>query len=146
MKIEVYNNQSEVDFSDVVLQKFERLGNAVLPLAIGFKANDGGVIDSLDAIEISIVSDEVIDQVHRDFMEIEGATDVITFAHGEIVISAEYAQSLAKEFSHSTEKELFLYIIHGLLHLAGHEDHEEEQKSTMEAIQFQLLEQFWEEG
>jgi ssRNA-specific RNase YbeY (16S rRNA maturation enzyme) len=36
-----------------------------------------------------------------------------------------------------------LYIIHGLLHLAGHEDADPKERKVMEVIQVQILEQVW---
>lgn len=61
-------------------------------------------------------------RVHRDFLGLPGPTDVITFPYGEILVCAPVAASRAREFSHSVTAELALYIIHGLLHLAGHDD------------------------
>jgi len=144
VNLEVYNNQSEVNISDALLEKYRDLGNLVLPMALDSPANGGGVLSDLEEVEISIVSDEVIAQVHVDFMDIPGATDVITFAHGEIVISAETAQEYGAEFGNSFEKELMLYMIHGLLHLAGHEDADPEERRVMEDIQTRILEQVWE--
>lgn len=139
----VYNHQNEEAISYEWLEKFSRFGNLALPLVLQHPAHGGGVLAKLDEVEISIVSDEVIAQVHQDFMGISGATDVITFAHGEIVISAETACTYAQEFGNSFEKELMLYIIHGLLHLAGHEDSIQQEREAMEAIQTQILEQVW---
>ena len=133
-----------MNISDALLEKYRDLGNLVLPMALDSPANDGGVLSDLEEVEISIVSDEVIAQVHVDFMDIPGATDVITFAHGEIVISAETAQEYGAEFGNSFEKELMLYMIHGLLHLAGHEDADPEERRVMEEIQTRILEQVWE--
>src|SRR5688500_19407761 len=73
-------------------------------------------------VEVAIVSDEVISRVHEEFMGIPGATDVITFDHGEIVISAETAEVYAREHGHGVDQELALYIVHGLLHLNGYDD------------------------
>ena len=55
-------------------------------------------------------------------MSVDGPTDVITFRHGEIVISVETAERQAKEYSTSFDRELRLYFVHGLLHLVGLED------------------------
>jgi probable rRNA maturation factor len=141
--LEVYNNQTEEAISDDLLEKFLCCGNLALPLALQHPAHGGGVLADLDDVEISIVSDEVIAQVHQDFMGIPGATDVITFEHGEIVISAETARAYAACYENSFEKELMLYIIHGLLHLAGHEDADPKEREVMEVIQIQILEQVW---
>ena len=143
--LEVYNNQEEEFISDDLLEKFSRLGNIAVPLALENPSNGGGVLNQIEQVEISIVSDEVIAQVHVDFMDIPGATDVITFAHGEIVISAETARSYGEEYGNSFERELMLYIIHGLLHLAGHEDEDPLERESMEKIQLLILEQVWED-
>jgi len=138
--VEVYNHQDAVALSDRTLMNFEDLANQILPQAMSNPANGGGVLMDLETVEISIVDDAKIAQVHADFMDIPGATDVITFAHGEIVISSETARAQAKDFGHSTEREIVLYIVHGLLHLSGHEDAEEGERKAMEEIQFQILE------
>lgn len=144
--LEVYNNQHAIDIEDSVLEKFEQLGNLILADVLKYPANGGGVLGSLEVIEISIVDDATIAQVHMDFMDIPGATDVITFGHGEIVLSSETATLLASEYAHSAECEMFLYIIHGLLHLVGHEDALAEERKVMESIQFSLLEKYWKEA
>ena len=61
-------------------------------------------------------------RVHREFLSIAGATDVITFPYGEILVCASIAAARAEEFQHSPTDEIALYIIHGLLHLAGYDD------------------------
>lgn len=144
-QVEVYDNQSALIFSETEIAAFTQAANLALPLALEHPANGGGVLPDLDWVEISIVDDPTIAQVHQDFMDIPGATDVITFAHGEIVISSETAQSYADEYEHSLKKELTLYIIHGLLHLSGHEDADPEEREAMEKIQFSILDQVFEE-
>jgi probable rRNA maturation factor len=114
-----------------------------LPLVLANPAHGGGVLASLEFVEFSIVDNETIAQVHQDFMGIDGATDVITFAHGEIVISIETAIRYAKNYHQSFEKELTLYIVHGLLHLCGHEDAIEAEREAMEKIQSKILDQIW---
>jgi len=143
--LEVYNNQEVESISEALLEKLSCLGNVAVPLAMQNPSNGGGVLAELEEVEISIVSDEVIAQVHVDFMDIPGATDVITFSHGEIVISAETARSYGGEYGNSFERELMLYIIHGLLHLAGHEDEDVLERENMEKIQTFILEQVWED-
>ena len=141
--VEVYNNQEAVALSDALLGKLEEAAQLALPLALEHSAHDGGVLPRLDLVEVSIVDDPTIDQVHRDFMDIPGATDVITFAHGEIVLSVETAQAYAKEYGNSFERELMLYIVHGLLHLSGHEDAIASEREAMEKVQFEILEKVW---
>lgn len=81
-------------------------------------------------ISIAIVDDAAIHQINRDFLQHDFATDVITFAlgdeggslEGEIVVSAETARTVALGHGVETADELLLYVIHGALHLAGHDD------------------------
>ena len=75
-----------------------------------------------EEINVIFVSDARIAAIHRQYMSVEGPTDVITFGHGEIVISVETAERQAKTFASSFDHELRLYCVHGLLHLAGFDD------------------------
>ena len=143
LECEVYNHQEAVTISDEQLDLFTTLANKALPLVLEHPAHNGGVCNSLEIIEVSIVDDETIAQVHVDFMDIPGATDVITFSHGEIVVSSQTAEKLGSEYGHSTERELFLYMIHGLLHLCGHEDEDPSERAVMEEIQFTILDQLF---
>jgi probable rRNA maturation factor len=143
MELEVYNNQDAIRLKPRLLQKWQEKANLALPLALAHQAHDGGVLPTLDLIEVSIVDDKTIAEVHTEFMQILGATDVITFSHGEIVVSIETAITYAQDYGHGFEKELMLYIVHGLLHLSGHEDSLEEERLAMEAIQSKILNQIW---
>jgi probable rRNA maturation factor len=75
-----------------------------------------------EEISVVFVSDARMAAIHRDFLSVDGPTDVITFRHGEIIISVETAERQAKKFSTSYSRELRLYFVHGLLHLAGLDD------------------------
>ena len=86
-------------------------------------------------------ADRVIARVHWDFMRVPGATDVITFEHGEIVMSAETAARFAGEHGHSVEEELALYTVHGLLHLNGFDDATSREAARMKRIQARVLKQ-----
>ncbi|MBV8968396.1 MAG: rRNA maturation RNase YbeY [Verrucomicrobia bacterium] len=91
-------------------------------------------------ISVVLVSDRRIAQVHQDYMQVSGPTDVITFAHGDLVISLETARRQAAEFGSSIEREVGLYLLHGLLHLVGFDDHSPEDVAVMSKLQEQLLE------
>ena len=60
----------------------------------------------LEAVEISTVSDESIAHVHREFMGDPSPTDVITFHHGEIIVSLDTAQRQAAENGEPYEREV----------------------------------------
>ena len=76
----------------------------------------------LGEVNVILVSDKSIAEIHKEFMNEPGPTDVITFQHGEIVISAQTAKRQARRFGSTLGHELRLYIVHGLLHLHGFDD------------------------
>jgi len=69
-------------------------------------------------------------------------TDILTFPlsepgakrlAGELVIGAEMALVHAAERGHDVQAELALYVIHGLLHLCGYDDHDDADLREMRA-------------
>jgi probable rRNA maturation factor len=77
--------------------------------------------------------------LHGRFMNEAGPTDVISFQHGEIFISAEMAKRNARRFGNSLAHELRLYIVHGLLHLHGFDDRDAAGARAMAAQQQRIL-------
>jgi probable rRNA maturation factor len=94
-----------------------------------------------EEIGVVLVSDARISRIHRYFLGIDGATDVITFEHGEIFVSVETAERQAQEFSTSPLEEIHLYIVHGLLHLAGLDDKTARGRKRMAAMQQEIIEE-----
>jgi probable rRNA maturation factor len=132
MDIVVNNRQRRVP---VKLLWLRQVAKAALAECVHHSDDGLFALKQADVVEVAVVSDEVISRVHEDFMGIPGATDVITFDHGEIVVSAETAQIYAKEHSHSVDEELALYIVHGLLHLNGYDDTTPAAKKRMFCVQ-----------
>jgi probable rRNA maturation factor len=100
---------------------------------------NGAELAVLPRVEISILGARAMAKVHRDFLKIPGATDVITFPYGEILVCAHIAAARAPEFGHSTTEELALYVIHGLLHLSGFDDVTPREAEKMAAVQQDIL-------
>jgi probable rRNA maturation factor len=94
-----------------------------------------------EPISVTLVSDRTIAAIHARFMSVPGPTDVITFQHGEIVISAETALRQAGQYRSSLEKELELYIVHGLLHLRGYDDRTVTESRQMRRLQEKIIRQ-----
>ena len=92
-------------------------------------------------IHVVFVSDARIAEIHRNFLSVDGPTDVITFRHGEIVISVETAERQANKFSTSFSRELELYFVHGLLHLAGLDDLTDDGFEKMAQAQEKIVEE-----
>ena len=77
--------------------------------------------------------------LHRQFCGIPGSTDVLTFQHGEIVISADMAATQARTFGTNVTVEIQLYVLHGLLHLAGFDDVTPSKRRQMHELQERLM-------
>jgi probable rRNA maturation factor len=77
--------------------------------------------------------------LHRQFLCEAGPTDVLTFRHGEIFVSAETARRHARRFGNSLAQELRLYVVHGLLHLHGFDDATPAGARRMKTTQEEIL-------
>jgi probable rRNA maturation factor len=118
-----------------------RVAKMALPICRDISDDGRFALRDLPEVVVAIVSDPVISQIHVDFMGIEGPTDVITFDHGEIVISADTAKIYAARYSHTIEQELALYTVHGLLHLNGFDDLSPAPAARMRKTQARILRQ-----
>jgi probable rRNA maturation factor len=96
-------------------------------------------LSSLAELNVILVSNRRMAALHHRFLHLPGPTDVITFQHGEIFISAEIARAHARRFGNSLEAELRLYIAHGLLHLHGFDDTEPAAGMEMGRVQEKLV-------
>jgi probable rRNA maturation factor len=119
----------------VDLRWLKRFSADALQRCLGHSADGGDSLRGFEEIVVTLVSDRRIAQIHGDFMGIPTATDVITFQHGEIVVSAETARRSAVEFGHGFLEELGLYVVHGFLHLNGYTDGEREERERMHQVQ-----------
>ncbi len=99
----------------------------------------GSVLAGLDAVSVVLVSDRRIAVLHGEFMGDPSPTDVITFLHGEVVVSAETARREARARGLPVAREVALYAIHGLLHLAGWTDTDPQSAAAMRAMQGKIL-------
>lgn len=120
-------------------KRLAALATRAFPHALAVRTRPDVPLAGLDLVEVSIVSDGAIARVHGDFFDDPTPTDVITFDHGEILVSADTALENSARFDTSQEDELALYIIHGLLHLAGWEDDENEETVAMSMHQDAIL-------
>ena len=93
----------------------------------------------LSEIFIWLISDRRMAVLHRKFLGQSGATDVLTFQHGEIFISVDTARRHARAFGNSLLRELKLYIVHGLLHLHGFDDRTPAEVRKMKKAQEKIL-------
>ena len=88
--------------------------------------------DVADAeISLAFVDNPTIHGLNERYLDHDEPTDVLSFPLsepkakklvGELVIGAEVARDQAESRGHDVQAELALYVIHGLLHLCGHDD------------------------
>ena len=108
-------------------------------------------------ISVSLVDNEFIHKMNRDYRGIDRPTDVISFAFldnedrqalykskepvclGDIYISVEKAKEQAEEYQHSIKRELSFLFVHGLLHLLGYDHMNEEDEKIMFKLQDEIL-------
>lgn len=96
-------------------------------------------------IAVRIVDDAEMSAAHEKFSNVPGTTDVLTFV-GErdpidvdVLICRDEAERRAVDFKHGVEHELLLYALHGVLHAAGHDDHDAMSYEAMHAEEDRLL-------
>jgi len=99
----------------------------------------GSVLRGLSEISVVLISDRRMAALHGEFMNDPTTTDVITFLHGEIVVSAETARREARERGLPLPQEIARYVVHGLLHLAGWTDADAGAAAEMRLMQEKIL-------
>ena len=104
-------------------------------------------------VSLSLVPDEEIHKLNKEYRKIDRPTDVLTFAYreadfnpddpiidlGSILISPSIAKKQAKEYHHPYERELAFLFIHGLLHIFGYDHMKEEDAKIMFPLQNEIL-------
>ena len=102
---------------------------------------------------IVLVSAKEMASLNESFLGHEGPTDVITFdysesgthagIHGEIFICVSEAERQAKLFGTDWQSEVVRYVIHGILHLAGHDDLQPVARRKMKREEERLVSKLW---
>jgi probable rRNA maturation factor len=135
-KIVVRNVQRKIPVGAADLEKFAA---KALKFCLRLPKKRATDLDKLSKVSILIVSDRRMASLHRRFLNEHGPTDVITFQHGEIFISAETARAQARRFGSTFGRELRLYVVHGLLHLNGYDDRDKAGARKMRLVQEKIL-------
>lgn len=109
------------------------------------------VDDAPRQLSVALVNDERMAQLHKQFLKIEGPTDVLTFEldhdragrciGGEVIVCVPEAERRAAEFGIDVADELLLYALHGLLHLSGFDDKTPSGYQAMHRREDQILKQ-----
>ena len=138
LQVTVTNLQRTIPINVIGLTRFA-VGAARFCLQI--RKSKPTDLTRLTEILVLLVSDRRMAGLHRQFLGRSGSTDVLTFQHGEIFISAETAQRNAGRFRNKLGRELRLYIVHGLLHLHGFDDQDPASSRKMRKVQERILAQ-----
>ncbi len=94
---------------------------------------------TLNQLNYIFCSDEYLLNVNRQYLEHDFYTDIITFDNseedavieGDIFVSIDRVKDNAQELNKPFEEELRRVLAHGILHLVGYDDHEDEQEQEM---------------
>ena len=104
-------------------------------------------------LTIVITGDEQLQELNRQYLGIDAPTDVLSFPAdytdpdsgisylGDVLISYPRSEAQATAAGHSVEDELQLLVVHGVLHLLGHDHLEPDEKARMWAAQAEILSQ-----
>jgi probable rRNA maturation factor len=107
-------------------------------------------------LSVSLVTKDVMAELHQRWMDEPGPTDVLSFPMdelrpgregqpseagmlGDVVLCPEVAVEQARAAGHSAEEELLLLTTHGILHLLGFDHAEPDEEKEMFALQRRLL-------
>ena len=143
MSVEV-NNESGADVDEAEIVALAR--HVLERMRIHPQAELSVVLLDVDAME----------QLHVQWMDEPGPTDVLSFPMdelrpgredsepepgllGDVVLCPEVARKQARTAGHSTEEELLLLTVHGILHLLGFDHAEPDEEKEMFGLQRELL-------
>jgi probable rRNA maturation factor len=139
------NNESGAEVDERALVELSR------------SALDAMGIDPLAELSILLLDETAMASLHVQWMDLEGPTDVMSFPQdalddapgvggphgptllGDVVLCPPVAAAQAAQAGHSTESELFLLTVHGILHLLGYDHAEPDEEKEMFELQASLL-------
>ncbi len=106
-------------------------------------------------VSVSIVSDEDIAQTNAEWRDVDAPTDVVSLECerpddpdlapgepcelGDIVLAPAYIEAQAARFGTTFADECRLLLVHGVLHLLGHDHLDDESAEAMEALEDRIL-------
>ncbi len=102
-------------------------------------------------VDIALVSAKDMAEMNRRYLSHAGATDVLSFdmsdnrsrgISAQIVVCTDVAVQQARLRGLPRQKELMLYVVHGLLHLMGYEDQTPRGAAKMHAREEEILDAF----
>ncbi|GEM_PF-256233 len=137
IKVHLADHQHHVKLDPVVLRQLVRAALVQSGIRKG-------------TVGVALVNNRTIRRLNRLFLQEDEATDVLSFPletsrrnwEGEVVVSTEQAVAVAGDYGTDPVSESLLYVLHGVLHLAGYDDRTTRQRMKMERKQRELLRLF----
>lgn len=123
----------------------DRLSHLLLSAA----RDEGAAIDDLSVI---LTGHETVLELNQAYLEHDFHTDVLAFdlsdedggpITGEIYVDLDTAFERHSEFDASFDDEAARYALHGLLHLVGYRDEDEESVQRIRALEDAYLRRYW---
>lgn len=103
-------------------------------------------------VRVRVGNDAEVASVHQRHLGVAGTTDVITFdltdptvagpapfVDADLLVCFDEAERQAGARGIPVERELLLYIVHGVLHCLGHDDHDAAEAARMHAREDEIL-------
>jgi probable rRNA maturation factor len=133
------------------------LAEQLLPLALG-RLVARGIAPARCEVSVTLVDDAGIQELNRDYRGVDAPTDVLSFSQlegagpalralpaeypvplGDIVVSVPRMRAQALDYGHGEARELGFLLVHGLLHLLGHDHETPEDARAMRALEEDVL-------
>lgn len=113
----------------------------------------GKILEAMDAMRCSgalsvrIIGDEEMARAHESHKGQPDTTDVLTFdlslgegpLDADLVVCADEARRQALARGHAVEQEVLLYVVHGVLHCTGYDDHDTAAAGRMHRAEDEIL-------
>ncbi len=108
-------------------------------------------VDLDSDLTIVLTDDAQLHDLNRDYLGVDAPTDVLSFPAdeedpetgvrylGDILISIPRARQQAEAAGHPLEAEVQLLVVHGALHLLGHDHAEAKEKARMWKAQAEVM-------
>ncbi len=125
------------------LQKKVKFDESLVRRAVGIVLKEHGLSGEINVV---FAGDCFLRELNMKYLSKNSPTDVLAFEMGsdgvigDVVVSADMAESQAVEYGHSVDREAALLAVHGALHLAGFDDRRTAEKKSMEKMQYEILE------
>jgi probable rRNA maturation factor len=102
---------------------------------------------SESGLSFVFVTHQKMRALNRRYYHLDNSTDVLSFdlggktagLRGEIIISPESAAGYVRENGGDLSAEIMLYAVHGILHLAGYDDHRPADTARMRAKEQEIM-------